>query len=79
MWCGAGANPSRPSTAKGAATRTRQQAAAVIGDPCPDREIVPWEIHAVVEGGGGIHCVTQQQPKAREGRWFVKLFDSRRG
>ncbi|MFE3645975.1 agmatine deiminase family protein [Streptomyces sp. NPDC059169] len=46
--------------------RADQQAAAVIGDLYPDREIVPLEIHAIAEGGGGIHCATQQQPKARE-------------
>lgn len=43
-----------------------QQAAAVIGDLYPDREVVQLEIHTVAEGGGGIHCATQQQPKAAE-------------
>ncbi|WP_229375294.1 agmatine deiminase family protein [Streptomyces spirodelae] len=41
-----------------------QQAAAVIGDLYPDREVVQLEIHTVAEGGGGIHCATQQQPRA---------------
>ncbi|MCH0542106.1 agmatine deiminase family protein [Streptomyces sp. MUM 203J] len=41
-----------------------QRAAAVIGDLHPGREIVQLEIHTVAEGGGGIHCATQQQPKA---------------
>ncbi|WP_156722030.1 agmatine deiminase family protein [Streptomyces apocyni] len=41
-----------------------QRAAAVIGDLYPGREVVELEIHTVAEGGGGIHCATQQQPKA---------------
>ena len=28
----------------------------------PDREIVQVAIHSLAQGGGGIHCVTQQQP-----------------
>jgi agmatine deiminase len=28
----------------------------------PDREIVMVPINAIAEGGGGIHCITQQQP-----------------
>ena len=30
----------------------------------PDREIVQVPITAIAEGGGGIHCITQQQPAA---------------
>lgn len=41
-----------------------RRAAAIIGDRYPDREILQLEIHAIAEGGGGIHCATQQQPKA---------------
>ena len=29
----------------------------------PDREVVQLTINSLAEGGGGIHCVTQQQPK----------------
>jgi agmatine deiminase len=29
-----------------------------------DRQIVPLRIDAICEGGGGIHCVTQQEPSA---------------
>jgi agmatine deiminase len=28
----------------------------------PDREIVQVPIHNLALGGGGVHCVTQQQP-----------------
>jgi agmatine deiminase len=30
----------------------------------PDRDVVQLRIDSLAEGGGGIHCVTQQQPKA---------------
>ena len=29
----------------------------------PEREIVQVQIEAIAEGGGGIHCITQQQPE----------------
>jgi len=29
----------------------------------PDREIASVDIRRIAEGGGGIHCITQQQPK----------------
>ena len=28
----------------------------------PDREIVQVQIGSIALGGGGIHCITQQQP-----------------
>ena len=31
----------------------------------PDREIVGVNTVEVVYGGGNIHCITQQQPKAK--------------
>jgi agmatine deiminase len=33
----------------------------------PDREIVQVQIEAIAEGGGGIHCITQQQPEINTG------------
>lgn len=32
----------------------------------PDRDIIPFEAEILFHGGGGIHCVTQQEPRIRE-------------
>jgi agmatine deiminase len=37
-------------------------ARAVLADCFPDRKIVQVEILDIVQGGGGIHCITQQEP-----------------
>jgi agmatine deiminase len=37
-------------------------ALATFKDAFKDRQIVPLRIDAICGGGGGIHCVTQQQP-----------------
>jgi agmatine deiminase len=39
-----------------------EQARAVLADCFPDRRIVQIEARDLVEGGGGIHCITQQEP-----------------
>ncbi len=39
-----------------------EEAAAIFRAQCPDREIVQVNIDAIAIGGGGIHCITQQQP-----------------
>ena len=39
-------------------------AAATLGRCYPDREIVLVDARPIFECGGGIHCITQQQPKA---------------
>lgn len=38
-------------------------ARAILADCFPEREIVQIDAHALVEGGGGIHCITQQEPE----------------
>ncbi|MER5968990.1 agmatine deiminase family protein [Streptomyces sp. NPDC002055] len=42
--------------------KSDRNAASVIGELHPGREVVPVEIPMIAEGGGGIHCSTQQQP-----------------
>lgn len=37
-------------------------ARAVLADCFPEREIVQIDATALVHGGGGIHCITQQEP-----------------
>ena len=39
-----------------------EEARAILADVFPDREIVQVDANDIVEGGGGIHCITQQQP-----------------
>ncbi len=39
-------------------------AAAAVQAAFPDRELVQVDARAIVRGGGGIHCITQQQPAA---------------
>lgn len=40
-----------------------ERARAVYQGLFPDRKIVQLEINNIAVGGGGIHCITQQQPK----------------
>jgi agmatine deiminase len=40
-----------------------ERARAVLADCFPDRRIVQVEARDLVEGGGGIHCITQQEPQ----------------
>lgn len=39
-----------------------QIAAGVLAQAFPGREIVPVHINHLAHGGGGVHCITQQQP-----------------
>ncbi|MFD5870143.1 agmatine/peptidylarginine deiminase [Streptomyces sp. NPDC060322] len=39
------------------------EAAAVFGDLFPDRTVTPVDARTIFAGGGGIHCITQQQPR----------------
>ncbi|MNN73822.1 putative agmatine deiminase [compost metagenome] len=37
-------------------------AAKVLEQAFPGREVVPVRINHLAHGGGGVHCITQQQP-----------------
>ena len=39
-----------------------KEAAAVLAKAFPGREVVPVQINTLAHGGGGVHCITQQQP-----------------
>ena len=41
-----------------------EKARAVLADCFPGRDILQIDALDVVEGGGGIHCITQQEPAA---------------
>ena len=43
--------------------RYDERARAVFSAAFAGRSIVPLRIDAIAEGGGGIHCITQQQPR----------------
>jgi len=40
-----------------------ERALATVQSAYPDRRVVQVDIRAIAAGGGGIHCITQQQPK----------------
>jgi agmatine deiminase len=44
-----------------------ENARAILQEAFPDRRVVMVDISAIACGGGGIHCITQQQPKVKEG------------
>jgi agmatine deiminase len=39
-----------------------QLAAQTLAKAFPGREVVPVRINHLAHGGGGVHCITQQQP-----------------
>lgn len=43
---------------------TDREAARVLARAFPDRAIAVVDGHAVADGGGNVHCLTQQQPRA---------------
>ncbi|MFB7913047.1 agmatine/peptidylarginine deiminase [Streptomyces sp. NPDC056061] len=40
-----------------------REAAAIFGELFPDRTVTLVDARTIFAGGGGIHCITQQQPK----------------
>ncbi len=47
--------------------RTDADALAIIAAALPDRDVVPVPGATFARGGGGVHCITQQQPAAAGG------------
>ncbi len=45
--------------------RADAEAASIIGQLYPGREVISINVDAIGEAGGGIHCSTQQQPMAK--------------
>jgi agmatine deiminase len=43
-----------------------EEAAQVVAELFPGRRVVQLCIDTIAEGGGGIHCITQQQPSGRQ-------------
>jgi len=41
-----------------------EKARAILAQCFPGRDIMQIEVRSIVEGGGGIHCITQQEPRA---------------
>jgi agmatine deiminase len=46
-----------------AGTRSDREALARIGEAFPDREVIGVPGAGLAGGGGGVHCLTQQQPR----------------
>lgn len=44
-------------------SRADRQATSILSELFPTREVLPVPIDGIAAGGGGIHCVTQQQPR----------------
>ena len=46
-------------------TKADARAAAILSEAYPGRRILPVDARELFARGGGVHCITQQQPKAR--------------
>jgi agmatine deiminase len=46
--------------------RADEAARQLIAEEFPGREVVQLRIDAIARGGGGIHCITQQQPSGQK-------------
>jgi len=42
-----------------------ERAAAILREVYPGREVVLVDARTIFSRGGGIHCITQQQPSGR--------------
>ena len=38
------------------------EAFEILEKACPDRQVVPVKVETLCREGGGIHCITQQEP-----------------
>ena len=39
-----------------------RRAVQILGELCPERQVIPIPARAILSGGGNIHCITQQVP-----------------
>jgi agmatine deiminase len=46
--------------------RADEAAGQLIAEAFPGRQVVQLRIDAIAEGGGGIHCITQQEPSGQK-------------
>jgi agmatine deiminase len=48
-------------------SRFDEEAVSLVGGLFPGRSVVAVDARAVLSGGGAFHCITQQQPRPRQG------------
>ena len=44
-----------------------RRAVQILGELCPERQVIPILARAILSGGGNIHCITQQVPAGEPG------------